>query len=189
MVVDFNEVVRGSTEFTSDVDRLERFVGGLEAWGGTSLYDAVDYALGRVRKQAGRKALVVFSDGADTTSSLSERQVLSLARAVEATVYCVGMKGDRGLFARSPTGFLKKVAAESGGSFFFPERVAELMRIFSAISEELHSHYLLGYNSARPADGSWRKIEVKVLRPGVHVRVRQGYFALERRRDGARAAP
>jgi Ca-activated chloride channel family protein len=98
------------------------------------------------------------------------------------------MKGDRGLFARSPTGFLKKIASESGGRFFFPERVGELMRIFAAISEELHSHYLLGYTPARAADGSWRRIEVKVLRPGVQLRVRQGYFALQQRRDGRRPA-
>jgi Ca-activated chloride channel family protein len=181
MVVDFNESVRGSAEFTNNVERLERFVGGLSAWGGTSLHDALHYALERVREQAGRRALIVFSDGGDTTSTLGEREVLEYARATEATIYCVGMKGDRSLFARSPTGFLKKLARESGGSFFFPGRVGELIRIFSAISEELHNHYLLGYTPSRKADGSWRQIKVKVLRPGVHVRVRHGYFALKRR--------
>jgi Ca-activated chloride channel family protein len=182
LVIDFNEAVRGSAEFTNDIPRLETFIEGLEAWGGTSLYDATHYALGRLRKQAGRKALVVFSDGADTTSSLPEREVVAYARAVEATVYCVGIQGDQGLFGRSPKGFLKKIAEESGGRFFFPGNVGDLIRIFSAISEELHSHYALAYSPARPADGSWRKIEVRVLRPGAEVRVRQGYFALKRRR-------
>ena len=182
LVVDFNEAVRGSAEFTNDISRLETFIEGREAWGGTSLYDATHYALSRVRGRVGRKAVVVFSDGADTTSSLDQKAVAAYARAVEATIYCVGIRGDEGLFARNPKGFLKKLAEESGGSFFFPDKVSELMRIFSAISEELHSHYALGYTPARSADGSWRKIEVRVLRPGVHVRVRQGYVALKRRR-------
>jgi hypothetical protein len=59
--------------------------------------------------------------------------------------------------------------------------VGGLIQIFSAISEELHSHYLLGYTPSRKADGGWRRIEVKVLRRGVHVRVRHGYFALKQR--------
>jgi Ca-activated chloride channel family protein len=182
LVVDFNEAVRGSAEFTGDIPRLETFIEGRDAWGGTSLYDATHYALSRVRGQPGRKAVVVFSDGADTTSTLDERDVVAYARAVEATIYCVGIHGDRGLFAPSPKGFLKKLAEESGGSFFFPDKVSELIRIFSAISEELHNHYALGYTPARAPDGSWRKIEVRVLRPGTHVRVRQGYVALKRRR-------
>jgi Ca-activated chloride channel family protein len=189
LVVDFNEAVRGSAEFTNDISRLETFIEGREAWGGTSLYDATHYALSRVRGQVGRKAVVIFSDGADTTSTLPEKDVVGYARAVEATVYCVGIHGGEGLFARSPKGFLKKLAEESGGNFFFPDKVSELVRIFSAISEELHSHYALGYTPVRSPDGGWRKIEVRVLRPGTHVRVRQGYVALKRRRPREAAAP
>ena len=63
LVVSFNDSVKGSADFTGDTDRLERFVDGLQAWGGTSLYDAVHYSLERIKDQPGRKALVVFSDG------------------------------------------------------------------------------------------------------------------------------
>ena len=93
LVVSFNESVKGSAEFTGDTDRLERFVEGLQAWGGTSLYDAIHYSLGRIKDQPGRKALVVFTDGADTTSTMEDRQVVDYARAVEATVYSIGFKG------------------------------------------------------------------------------------------------
>ena len=65
LVVSFNESVKGSAEFTGDIDRLERFIEGLQAWGGTSLYDAIQYSLGRIKDAPGRKALIVFSDGAD----------------------------------------------------------------------------------------------------------------------------
>ncbi len=181
LVVSFNESVKGSAEFTGDTDRLERFVEGLQAWGGTSLYDALHYSLGRVKDQPGRKALIVFSDGADTTSTTEDRVVVDYARSVEATVYSIGFKGS-GMMASSPRGFLRKIASETGGQFFAPDKVGELVKVFNAISEELKNHYLLAYTPKREADGSWREISLKVNRPGTEVRVRKGYFALKRRR-------
>lgn len=182
LVVDFNSGVRGSAEFTEDVDRLEKFVDALQAWGGTSLYDAIHYGLNRIKDQPGRKAIIVFSDGDDTTSQLGEQDVIDYARAVEATVYCVGIRGGAGLVDRGPRGFLRKVAKETGGAYFFPEKVGDLMRIFSGISDELHNHYLLGYSPQRSPDGTWREIEVKLNRKDAQMRVRKGYFAVKRAR-------
>ena len=107
LVVQFNESVKGSAEFTGDVDRLEQFVEALQPWGGTALYDAVHYGLGRVRDQPGRKAVIVFSDGADHNSSTSEQEVVDYARSVEATVYSVLIRGEEGILGRSPRGFLR----------------------------------------------------------------------------------
>jgi Ca-activated chloride channel homolog len=180
LVVSFNESVKGSAEFTGDTDRLERFVEGLQAWGGTSLYDAIHYSLERIKDQPGRKALVVFTDGADTTSTLSDREVVDYARAVEATVYTIGFHGS-GPFG-APRGFLRKIATETGGQFFAPDRVGDLAKIFNEISEELKNHYLLAYTPKRAADGTWREITLKVDRPSTEVRVRKGYFAIKRRR-------
>jgi VWFA-related protein len=182
MVVDFNEGVRASAEFTSDVERLEQFVEAMQPWGGTSLFDAIHYSLNRVKNEAGRKAVIVFSDGADTTSSMPEDDVVAYARAVEATVYCVGIRGESGLMSRGPRGFLRKIAHETGGEYFFPEKVGELSRVFTAISEELHNHYLLGYAPRRAPDGKWRAIELKVVsNKNAQVRVRKGYYAVARR--------
>jgi Ca-activated chloride channel homolog len=180
MVVSFNESVKGSAEFTGDIDRLERFVEGLQAWGGTSLYDAIDYSLGRIKDAPGRKALVVFTDGADTTSQIQDKEVVDYARAVEATVYCIGFKGSGPYGA--PRGFLRKIANETGGQFFAPDKVGELIKVFNEISNELKNHYLLAYTPTQPPDGSWREISLKVNRPDVEVRVRKGYFAFKRRR-------
>jgi Ca-activated chloride channel family protein len=134
-----------------------------------------------VKDQNGRKALVVFSDGADTTSTLKEQEVVDYARAVEATVYCVGIRGETGLVSRSPRGFLRRLAKDTGGEFFFPERVGELVKVFSSISDELHNHYALAYAPRRPPDGSWREIAVKLNRRDAELRVRKGYFAIKRR--------
>ena len=182
LVVDFNSGVRGSAEFTEDADRLEQFVEALQPWGGTSLYDAIHYGLNRIRDQPGRKAVIVFSDGDDTTSSLGEKDVIDYARAVEATVYSVGIRGGAGLMDRGPRGFLRKIARETGGAYFFPEKVGDLIRIFSGISDELHNHYLLGYSPTRAPDGTWREIEVRINRKDVQLRVRKGYFAIKRKR-------
>ena len=181
LVVSFNESVKGSAEFTGDTDRLERFVEGLQAWGGTSLYDAIHYSLGRIKDAPGRKALIVFSDGADTTSQLQDRDVVDYARAVEATVYSIGFKGS-GFAASSPRGFLRKIATETGGQFFSPDKVSELIKVFNEISNELKNHYLLAYMPSREPDGSWREITLKVNRADAQVRVRKGYFAVKRRR-------
>jgi VWFA-related protein len=182
LVVSFNDSVKGSAEFSGDIDRLERFVEGLQAWGGTSLYDAIHYSLGRIKDQPGRKAVIVFSDGADTTSSMEDKEVVDYARAVEATVYCIGFKGSGGLMSSSPRGFLRKIATETGGQYFAPDKVGELIKVFNAISDELKNHYLLAYTPKRAADGTWREITLKVHRPDAEVRVRKGYFALKKRR-------
>lgn len=183
LVVSFNESVKGSAEFTDDIDRLEQFVDALQAWGGTSLYDAIHYSLGRVRDQAGRKALVVFSDGDDTTSRMGGQEVIDYARGIEATIYSVGI-GD------ASHGFLKKIASETGGEAFFPDRVGDLSKVFAAISEELRQQYALAYSPKRPPDGTYRAIQLKVLtRKDVELRVRKGYFAVKRRRQRPRASP
>jgi VWFA-related protein len=182
MVVSFNESVKGSAEFTGDIDRLERFVDGLQAWGGTSLYDAIHYSLERIRDRPGRKAVIVFSDGADTTSTMEDKQVVEFARANEATVYCIGFKGS-GPFG-TPRGFLRRIASETGGQFFAPDKVGELIKVFNEISDELKNHYLLAYTPKKPADNTWRGIELKVDRPGVEVRVRKGYYSVARRPRG-----
>jgi VWFA-related protein len=183
LVVQFNESVKGSAEFSQDLDRLEQFVESLQAWGGTALYDAVHYGLTRVKDRPGRKAVIVFSDGADHASSTPEQEVVDYARSVEATVYSILIKGEGDILGRGPRGFLRKIAQETGGSFFSPDKVAELNKIFSGISDELHHHYLLAYTPKRSPDGLWRTIEVRMVgRKDTQIRVRKGYFAVKRRK-------
>src|SRR6185295_18689009 len=133
LVVQFNESIKGSTDFTGDTDRLERFLGSLQAWGGTSLYDATHYGLERIKDQAGRKAVILFSDGGDNTSHLDERTVVEYARSIEATVYGIGFKSGSG---DSASGFLKRISSDTGGEYFSPDKVGELIKTFAAISEE-----------------------------------------------------
>jgi len=112
---------------------------------------------------------------------MTEKDVVDYARAVEATVYTIGFRGEG--FGGSPRGFLRKIASETGGQFFAPDKIGELIKVFNEISNELKNHYLLAYSPTRPPDGTWREIALKVDRPNTEVRVRKGYFSVKRRRQ------
>lgn len=178
LVIQFNESVKSSSEFTDDIDRLDSFINGLQVWGGTALYDGVMYGLDRLRNRPGRKALILLSDGDDTASSAGKSQVTALAKSLEVSIYAVGIKG-----FDTPRGFLKDLAEDTGGLYFFPNKVNELIKVFEAISKDLKNNYLVAYSPTRPADNTYRKIEVRVAnRPELMVRVRPGYMAAKKRR-------
>jgi VWFA-related protein len=86
----------------------------------------------------------------------------------------------------SPRGFLRKIANETGGQFFAPDKVAELIKVVNEIANELKNHYLIAYTPTQPPDGSWREIGLKVNRADTEVRVRKGYFSVKRRRQADR---
>lgn len=178
LVVQFNESVKSSSEFTDDTDRLDSFINGLQVWGGTALYDAVMYSLDRLRNRPGRKALILLSDGDDTASAAGKGQVTALAKSLEVSIYAVGIQG-----FDTPRGFLKNLAEDTGGAYYFPGKVSELIKVFEAIAKDLKNNYLVAYSPKRAADNTYRKIEVRIARPEVSVRVRPGYMAAKKRRS------
>ncbi len=178
LVVQFNESVKSSSEFTDDTDRLDAFINGLQVWGGTALYDAVMYSLDRLRVRPGRKALLLLSDGDDNSSAAGKAQVTALAKSLEVSIYSVGIQG-----FDTPRGFLKNLAEDTGGAYYFPNKTSELIKVFEAIAKDLKNSYLVAYSPKRAADNTYRKIEVRVNRPEVTVRVRPGYMAAKKRRN------
>lgn len=178
LVVQFNESVKSSAEFTNDIDRMDSFINGIQVWGGTALYDAILYSLDRLRDRPGRKALILLSDGDDNGASSSDKkQVTAIARSLEVSIYAVGIKG-----FDTPRGFLKNLATDTGGAYYFPNKVGELIEVFEAIAKDLKNNYIIAYSPKREADNTYRKIEVKIARPEVDVRVRPGYMAAKKRR-------
>ena len=177
LVVQFNESVKSSSEFTDDTDRMDAFINGLQVWGGTALYDSVMYSLDRLRDRPGRKALILLSDGDDTSSVAGKAQVTALAKSLEVSIYAVGIQG-----FDTPRGFLKNLAEDTGGAYYFPNKTSELIKVFEAIAKDLKNNYLIAYSPKRAADNTYRKIEVRVNRPEVTVRVRPGYMAARKRR-------
>ncbi len=152
-----------------------------EGAGFTALYDALAIYLSRVADTPGRKVLVLFSDGDDTTSRTGPDDVERMLRWSNVTVYPVEFQGEQrtgSAEAMRARAFLANLAAVSGGAVFEPRASRDLARIYKTILDELSSQYVLGYVSDNGArDGRYRKLTVEVKRPGLKVRHRPGYDA------------
>lgn len=187
-VIDFDSRVNILQTFTNDGASLEKAIRSTSAGGSTSMYNAIYIALNemkRVRAQTPddirRRAIVVLSDGEDTSSLLPFEEVLELAKRAETAIYTIGIRskdpaGTRGF--REAEFVLRQLALETGGRSFFPGSVAELPAIYTLISNELSSQYTVGYSSKNGRrDGAWRRIVVRLSRPNVVARTKQGYYA------------
>jgi Ca-activated chloride channel family protein len=172
----FNESVFVLTERESDTALRDLAVDSLVPWGGTAFYDATVRSLDLVSQKAGRRGVVVFSDGDDRHSVGRRDQSLRRIEEGQVAVYTVGFgTGTSAQFRETLTAF----AEASGGRAYFPKRVEDLDAAFGAIIEELSHQYILSYVSTAPADGSWRTLQIKACE-GCHVRAREGYRAAER---------
>lgn len=187
-IVDFDSRVVILQAFTHDAVALEQAIRRTSAGGSTSMYNAVYIALKDLKKlvatdvdEIRRQAIVLLSDGEDTSSLLPFEEVLDLAKRSETAIYAIGLRssdsGGSGRGFKEAEFVLKQLAQETGGRAFFPSQVAELAGIYGQISDELSSQYTLGYTSRNPKrDGAWRRVVVRVDRPNLVARTKQGYF-------------
>jgi len=185
-VIQFNHRYRVLQDTTRDLTLLGRAIGEIQAEGATSLNNALYIALKearslRVEQEPRRRAIVVLSDGVDTSSLLDEDRVLALARQAGVTVYPVRLR--RPGVPTSDTGpgssnyFLNALARETGGRACFAVGAHELDGTYDKIAEELRTQYGLAYVSTNPRpDGRWRSIAVQAARPGLTIRHKTGYY-------------
>ena len=189
-VVDFDSRVTVLQTFTSNFADIEQAIRKTSAGGSTSLYNAVYIALKDLKKivaknveEIRRQAIVLLSDGEDTSSLLPFEEVLDLSKRSETAIYAIGLRASEGP-STATKGFkeaefvLRQLAQETGGRAFFPSQIGELITVYDQISNELSSQYTLGYTPRNPRrDGAWRNIVVRVNRPNVSARTKRGYFA------------
>lgn len=185
-VVAFNSQVDVVQPMTNDIAALERAIRGTSVNGSTSLYNAIYVSLKglkRARAQSAedirRQAIVVLSDGDDTSSMMPYEEVLDLAKRSETAIYAIGLRqNDVGRPRFKEAEFvLRQLSQETGGRPFFINSVMELPKIYQQISEELASQYSIAYTSKnRLRNGAWRRIDVRITRPGLTARTRRGYF-------------
>ena len=191
-VAQFNHRLSVLQDFTADPARLEAAVLGIRANGDTGLYDALyltlkDRHFWERSDRLSRRAIVVLSDGEDTSSLVGDEQVLELARRNDVAVITIGLRlappvasgpfrseaFDRATF------FLTAMARETGGRSYFPTRLSQLDGVYDRIADELRTQYVLGYVSSNPVkDGQYRRIAVRVAQESVLLRHRTGYYAL-----------
>jgi VWFA-related protein len=218
-VLSFAEDVKLQKDFTIDRSVNARGIKQTRSGGSTVLYEAVWLALDEVLKPVQeRKALVLFTDGVDTTSrKASQKETLELAKETRAAIYSIyfnteydvvrrGMPGTRptvggiplpgggptiggppiygpgrgGSWGEYAAGrrYLEELSELSGGRVFDALAMQDLGPAFEQIARELASQYSIGYYSTNTkTDGKFRKVEVRVKRPGLVARTKKGYYS------------
>lgn len=181
-------------EFTSQLGQLTQAARQLKAQGATSLYDAIYLAADYLRPATGRKVIVIVSDGSDTTSQKGLLAALERAQQADAMIYAVytGNFGQsQNLRDLAGERALETLTAETGGELLRPRAtpgsqstdvdelsLRELDRSFTSLAEQLRTQYILGfYSTNERRDGAYRRLQVRIGRPGLTPRSRAGYYA------------
>jgi Ca-activated chloride channel family protein len=188
-VIGFDSRAEVLQKFTSNVGDLEQAIRKTVAGGSTSLNNALYISLKGLKKipvhqeeEIRRQAIILLSDGEDTSSLVTFEDVLDLARRSETAVYAIGLMeegtGGQSKGFREATYALRQLATDTGGRAFFPADIKSLASVYGQIYDELSSQYTIGYSSKNTRrDGAWRRLIVRVSRPNTQARTKQGYFA------------
>lgn len=177
-------------KFDSKIDVVQDFsdsrdvsdkIFDLKARGMTALNDAVYKAVAALsERQEKRKAIVIISDGADTFSSKTAEKALKAALAANVTIYSLDMSSmeTSGNERRQNQGVLRNFAEKTGGTFVSTENGIAMRSALKAIVDELQIQYTLSYEpTTAKHDGKWHSLELRVARPNLIIRTRQGYNA------------
>jgi len=152
--------------------------------GSTAIWDAVwatSEELMTSSAENTRRAIILLTDGVDTSSRMRMHEAISRAQKADALIYAIGI-GDRYTF-NVDEGSLRKIADQTGGRAYFPKHERDLREAFDQIQRDLREQYLVAYSPRNKArDGSYRKIEIQVVNPNLKqqnlkLNYRTGYFA------------
>lgn len=172
----FNDKVELSSKFSNDRDALITDIRDLDYGNGTRLYDALGESLNMLQGVDGRKVVLVFTDGDDTSSRIGRGTVMDRARAEEVMIYAIGLQADFMGQRTKPDSGLRRLADETGGGYFELKATADLGPTFTRVAQELHSQYVLGFE-AQQLDGKVHKLAVKMKQAGMTARARRSYVA------------
>ncbi len=186
LLIGFDRAVTLMQDFTESPRLLRLAIDDLTMGSGTSLYDAVFLAgEDRLRGEAGRKAIILISDGEDTTSRIGRDDALIAAHQADAVIYSISNTLPRrggffGLGGRrdGDIGTLRALSEDTGGAVFEIDDGSDFEAVFETIAEELRSQYSLAYVSTNPVrDGEYREIRIRPVDGDLRVRARRGYYA------------
>lgn len=187
-IIDFDSRVEVRQTFTSSKEALETAIRQISAGGSTSLHNAIYISLKELKKiqahsdeDVRRQALIVFSDGEDTSSLVSFDELLDVAKRSETAIYTIALRSPEPSHSkgfREAEFTMRQLAQETGGRPFFPSRIEDLNGVYGQIADELSSQYTIGYTSKNPLrNGAWRRLVVQLARPNVVPRTKKGYYA------------
>lgn len=173
--------VKTHQDFT-DIHDVPDSVWDMKVEGETPLYDAIAKAADALAERPERRrAIMVVSDGADTRSKATLDQALRKSLDAQASIYAVDLTNAT-VYGSGPkelgADVLKDMAAKTGGRFFKTAGGSKLREAFASMVQELRQQYTMTYESTNERyDGKWRAVEVRVSKPLLGVRTRQGYYA------------
>jgi Ca-activated chloride channel family protein len=192
-VVEIKDAIRVLHPLNEDVAGAKKAIGGTFARGNTALYNGLYMSLKELVRQRPpngdmrRQAIVVLSDGDDTSSLVTVDDLMDLAKHAGVAIYTISLRTNTygtSVYTRDQRSHaesqyvMKALASETGARAFFPTVIADLAGVYDAIADELANQYLVGYvpkNTVR--DGSYRRVDVRVERAGIRARTRAGYVA------------
>ncbi len=179
-LITFNDRPELAVGFTGSRETLAGGLADLVAEGETALYDSILYSLYYFGGLRGKRALILLTDGGDSSSEYRFDDVLEFARRSQVAIYSIGIDIDqRELMFR---GRLQQLCKETGGRCFFITGASELPRVYERIETEVRSQYLLVFESPEGDRDAFRKVEVKLKDPrargrrGLKVQTIPGYF-------------
>jgi VWFA-related protein len=182
--------------FTVDTRALQGALGEVDPFGATSLHDAIAEAAQQSAARTGRRrAVVVITDGIDTSSGLTPSEVSAIASAIDVPVYIIATvlpidhKGRDGALPTATVtgdgGSVEDLAGWTGGAFFFVSTPADTSNAARQVLDELRLQYVIAFEPARHR--GWRPLEIRTRDKELVVRARSGYIAGEPEIDGASA--
>ena len=173
----FGGMLKELAPFTKEKLKLVEYIDHIYADGGTPLYDAVVRGVSLLTKVSGRKAILLFTDGADTTSRLSYESVARRCGRSSVPVFTIGC-GDA-VKNHAIRKLLDELSTNSGGQSIYVENTRVLEKAFARISDVLRTTYHAGYYTKRQPDGKWHDVSVALKSGRWNVFTRNGYYASE----------
>jgi len=182
-ILAFNHRQHLLTEWTDDRGVAPRVLAPIHPSGSTAIYDAILATLPLVEsRRRQRAALLLISDGGDTASDATLREVRSALLRTDAFVYAIAIEATTPFPINRPVAAnaLKEVTDQSGGTTQVVQSSGEVISAMWEIADELNSQYLIGYSSTKSNDGKYHSIRVRVKGSDYRVRARNGYVGTRR---------
>jgi Ca-activated chloride channel family protein len=179
----FDSALHERQPFTTNLSKLKGALTEFEPFGTTSLYDATAATARRLASRTGgHKAIVVLTDGLDTSSAMTAAEVSGLASSIDVPVFIVATVpslDERFMMEtldrpRTDAADLRDLSVWTGGTFVFASTLVESIVTASRLVDELRQQYVLSIEAATANE--WRRLDVRVKRPSARVKARSGYF-------------
>lgn len=171
----FNSEIVAFRQLTDDRNPIIQSIKNARAGGTTRLYDSMILGMRQLEGKSGRKAIVCFTDGEDTSGTSSRSDALTTAARHGYPIYTIG--AGAGMELSTLKMILQEFADTNGGRAFFIQSLHKLRNTFEDVAAELRSAYVLNYYTRIPPDGSWHDLSVRTVDPQLSVHARKGFFA------------